>query len=430
MTENEARNILEQAMKNARADHTTLVLSGSKEASTRFANNAITQNVSKADTTLTVEAAFDNKVGVARINQMNSEAVADAVRRAEEIARNAAPNTEYMPPIEPCSLSEIAAWDEPTANADPETRASGIVAAIAVAEQAGTVAAGSFATESGFTAMLNNRGMFAYHRRTDARFVCTAITDTSSGWAERSSIAVADVSPAAVAERAVGKAVAARSPRELEARPYTVILEPAAIAELLAFFAWSLDAKAADEGRSALSGKLGETIGVPDLTIVSDPYRAECPAAPFIEDGMPAPTVTWVRNGVLSNLSHSRYWAQKSGRTFTGRPTNLIMDGADSSFQRLISQTSAGLLVTRFWYIRFVDPMKLLLTGMTRDGLFEIRDGEIIGGVKNMRFNESPLRVFQNIVGIGSQEPATGYARCLVPPVKVDNFAFSSDTAF
>ena len=161
MTETEARTMLEQAMTHARADHTQLVLSGSKEASTRFANNAITQNVSKADTTLSVESAYDNKVGAARINQLNADAIADAVRRAEESARNAAPNTEYMPPIEPCSVPEIAAWDELTAVAAPETRATGIVEAIKVAEQAGTSAAGSFATEAGFTAMLNSRGMFA-----------------------------------------------------------------------------------------------------------------------------------------------------------------------------------------------------------------------------------------------------------------------------
>ncbi len=430
MTETEARDILEQAMSRAQADSTTLVLSGTKEASTRFANNAITQNVSKADTTLTIEAAFDNRVGAARVNQLNQDAIADAMRRAEEIARNAAPNTEYMPPIEPYAVPVIAAWDEAAATADPGVRAAGIVEAIGVAERAGTSAAGSFATKSGFTALLNSRGMFAYHRRTDARFVCTAITDSSSGWAERSAVAMADIAPTAIAERAVGKALAARSPKDLEARPYTVILEPAAVAELLAFFAWSLDAKAADESRSALSGKLGERIGVPNLTIVSDPSRPQCPAAPFVEDGMPAPVVTWVRQGTLTSLSHSRYWAQKSGRSFTGRPTNLIMDGAESSLQKLISQTSAGLLVTRFWYIRFVDPMKLLLTGMTRDGLFEIRDGEIVGGAKNMRFNESPLRVFENIVAMGVQEPASGYARCLVPALKVDNFAFTSGTAF
>jgi predicted Zn-dependent protease len=430
MTETEARVLLEQAMMRANADATTLVLSGSSEASTRFANNAITQNVAKTNTTLTVTSAYDNRVGVSRINQLNPDAIGDAIRRAEEIARNAAPNTEYMPPIEPCVVPQVPAWDEATAAADPQLRADAIVTAIRAAERAGTNAAGSFATEAGFTAFLNSRGMFAYHRMTEARLVCTAMTDNSSGWAEGISHAVADVDPNAVADRAVGKAVTARNPRDMEARPYTVILEPAALAEMLAFFAWSLDAKAADEGRSALSGKLGQRIGVDGLTILSDPTHPQCPGLPFIEDGMPTPTVRWVDKGMLANLSHSRYWSQKAGRPFTGQPTNLIMEGTDTPLQRLIAQTSAGLLVTRFWYIRFVDPMKLLLTGMTRDGLFEIRDGEIVGGVKNMRFNESPLRMFQNIVAIGKPETASGYGRGYVPAVKVDNFNFSSATAF
>ncbi|NLH98170.1 MAG: TldD/PmbA family protein [Chthonomonadales bacterium] len=430
MTSEQARDMLELALSHSKADAATVVLSGSREASTRFANNAITQNVAKADTTLTVEAAFDNRVGIARVNQLTPDQIAEAVKRAEEIARSAAPNTEYMPPIEPCSVPVVQAWDDTTAEAAPDVRARAIQSAIQIAEQEGVNSAGRFATESGFSALLNSRGMFAYHRRTDARFVCTAMTSNSSGWAERASVRLADIDATEIARRAVAKAQKSRDPREVEARPYTVILEPAAMAELLAFFAWSLDAKAADEGRSALSGKLGQPIGVPELTVLSDPAHPDCPGSPFIEDGMPTPTVRWIENGILANLSHSRYWAQKSGRPFTGRPTNLIMEGTDVPVQRLIAQTSYGLLITRFWYIRFVDPMKLLLTGMTRDGVIEIRDGEIVGGVKNMRFNESPLRMFQNIVDIGAPEPAAAYGYGVVPPVKVDGFTFSSGTAF
>ncbi|MBM3495080.1 MAG: hypothetical protein FJX72_12295, partial [Armatimonadetes bacterium] len=210
MTQTEARRFLEQAMAHSQADDTVLTLSGSRESSTRFANNAITQNVSKTDTTITVEAAFGNRVGIARTNQLTPEAVSATVARAEEIARSAAPNSEYMPPIEPCALPAVLAWADETAQADPGLRARGIRAAISVAEREGAGAAGSFATESGLTALLNNRGMFAYHRETDARFICTAITDTSSGWAESASVRVADVDPAEVAEAAVLKAIRSR----------------------------------------------------------------------------------------------------------------------------------------------------------------------------------------------------------------------------
>jgi predicted Zn-dependent protease len=145
---------------------------------------------------------------------------------------------------------------------------------------------------------------------------------------------------------------------------------------------------------------------------------------------MPAPVVKWVEGGTLVNLSHSRFWAQQSGRAFTGSPTNILMAGADQSLDDLIAGTAEGLLITRFWYIRFVDPMKLLLTGMSRDGLFEVRDGQVTGGVKNMRFNDSPLRVFANIAATGKPVPAGSYGRGLVPPAKVEGFTFSSGTAF
>ena len=430
MTQEQARDMLELAIRRSQADHTTVVLSGSSEASTRFANNAITQNVAKTNAALTVQAAFDNRVGTTRTNQLTPDQISEAVRRAEEIARSAAPDTEFMPPIAPCTIEPVSAWDDAVADASPDVRARAIRTVISIAEAEGVNSAGSFATESGFSALLNNRGMFAYHRQTDARLVCTAMTENSSGWAERSSVRLADIEAEALARRAVSKAITARNPRELEARPYTVILEPAAMAELLTFFTWCLDAKAADEGRSALSGKLGQPIGVPSLNVLSDPHYPGCPGSPYVEDGTPTPTVRWIENGVLTRLAHSRYWAQRSGRDFTGRPTNLIMEGTDVPTQRLIAQTSHGLLITRFWYIRFVDPMKLLLTGMTRDGVYEIRDGEIVGGVKNMRFNESPLRVFQNIVAVGTPSPATAYGPGLVPSVKVDGFTFSSGTAF
>jgi predicted Zn-dependent protease len=192
--------------------------------------------------------------------------------------------------------------------------------------------------------------------------------------------------------------------------------------------AWSMDAKAADEGRSAFSGKEGNAVGNALITLQSLPTHPECPAEPFFEDGMPTPDVTWIENGVLKTLIYSRYWAQKQGKPFTGYPSNLILRGGSHTLQDLIAQVDDGLLITRFWYIRYVDPMQLLLTGMTRDGVYRIQGGKVTHAVKNLRFNESPLVVMQNVRLLGTPQRVEG--SMLAPPMVVENFTFSSTTTF
>jgi predicted Zn-dependent protease len=256
------------------------------------------------------------------------------------------------------------------------------------------------------------------------------LSPDSSGWASAGSHRYQDIDGHAAGERAAQKAIAGRNPQPIEAKPYTVILEPAALSEILSFLAWSLDAKAADEGRSAFAGKAGQQIGVPEIDLSSIPNHPQCPVAPFGADGMPSPTVQWIEGGVLRNLAHSRYWAQKMNRPYTGFPTNLIMSGSEASLEDMVASTEYGLLVTRFWYIRYVDPMKLLLTGMTRDGLFLIRDGRIASGVKNLRFNESPLRMLPRVRQLGVPQVVTVHGPAYLPAMKVDEFTFSSATAF
>jgi len=430
MTEHEAYALLDSALKHATAEHTELTLSGSAESSTRYANNAITQNIARSDVVLNIRSAFGQRVGSVRVNRLDPGSVADAIRKAEGIARVAEPNTEFLPPVEPCATPRVESRDSAVAAASPDDRAKAVRAVIEWVESAGLTAAGSYATDATWVAFANSRGHRAWHEGTSARLVCTAIGPDSSGWAERFSWRRSDVDPVAAAERAAAKALAARAPEAIEPNRYTVILEPAAVAEFLAFLLWSLDAKAADEGRSAFSGKLGERILGENITLESRASHPECPGWPFGPDGAPTPDVTWVRNGVLENLAHTRYWAQKSGRPYTGTPVNLLVSGGEASLDELIASTEDGILVTRFWYIRFVDPMKLLLTGMTRDGLFRIRDGKIAGGLKNMRFNESPLRALNHVAALGRPEVCGDYYGAFVPPMKIEGFTFTSGTAF
>lgn len=430
MTESEARALLERTLRYATADATELTLSVEKEASTRFANNAITQNIARTNARLLVKSAFDNRVGMVRINRFDDDSLSNAVRRAEEIARLSAPDTEYMPPVEPTPCPPVAAWDEATEQATPEFRAKAIRAGIAAIEKQGQNSAGSFATDSEITAFLNSRGHFAYHRATTARYICTAMTEDSSGWAQSVSVSADRVDSVSAAERASRKAQIAANPLTVKPKPFTVILEPAAVADLLGFLAYGMDAKAADEGRSAFSGRLGQKIAAESITLYSQPDHPQCPASPIGEDGIPVPAVRWIENGVLANLSVSRFWAQKSGRPCTGSPANFLLAGGEDTLEDMIASTAEGILVTRFWYIRYVDPMKMLLTGMTRDGLFLIRDGQIVCGLKNMRFNDSPLRTLASVTALGTPELTGGYRLALMPPLRAEGFVFSSGTEF
>jgi predicted Zn-dependent protease len=430
MTESEARSTLDRALRYSTADHTELVLSGGVDASTRFANNTITQNIAKTDARLLVKSAFDNRVGSVRVNRFDDDSLRNAVLRAEEIARLSAPDTEYIPPPPPQQYTAVEAWDEATAAATPEERAAVVRAGIERAEKAGLNSAGSYATDGQFTAVGNSRGLFGYHRQTGARYVCTAMTGDSSGWAKATGWSAAQVDGPAAAQRAVDKAKLASPPQTIQPGRYTVILEPAAVADMLAFLNYTMDAKAADEGTSAFSGKLGQRIAGDSITVSSNPAHPSCAASPFFEDGMAVPATNWVESGVVKNLGTSRYWSEKTGRSFTGRPTNLIMEGGNSSLEQMVAETEEGILVTRFWYIRFVDPMRLLLTGMTRDGLFHVRDGKIVSGLKNLRFNESPLTMLANSVAIGQPVFLSGYVNAYVPPLKVQDFTFSSGTEF
>ncbi|GBC96951.1 hypothetical protein HRbin16_02764 [bacterium HR16] len=428
MNEKEAREICEKAIAFSEAEHVQVNLYGSREASTRYANNEITQNVARAQTTLRVLCAYGNKVGRCSTNRLDTDSIREAVKRAEEMARVAEPDTEFLPPPEPAVYRPIQAYADGTAHATPEDRARVVRQVIDEAKSRALKTAGSFATNSSVVAVANNRGLFGFHIATQASLICTMMAEDSSGWAEQTHEDVNAISPEAVARRAADKAEAARHPQEVPPGDYTVVLEPAAVAELLAYMAWSMDAKAADEGRSAFTGKEGTAVGNSLVTLQSLPAHPECPAEPFFDDGMPTPDVTWIERGVLKTLVYSRFWAQKQGKAFTGPPSNLILQGGTHSLDELVAQVEDGLLITRFWYIRFVDPMQLLLTGMTRDGVYRIEKGKVTHAVKNLRFNESPLVVLQNVQLLGVPQRVEG--RLLVPPVVVNNFTFSSTTTF
>ncbi|MDX1426994.1 MAG: metallopeptidase TldD-related protein, partial [Salegentibacter mishustinae] len=233
--------------------------------------------------------------------------------------------------------------------------------------------------------------------------------------------------PEEAAKVAIDKAVMSREARAIEPGKYTVILEPAASVDLLRNMSGAFNARTADEGRSFMSKdngtKMGEKIVDERVNIWSDPLHPDVPTSTWNGEGMPLKKMKWIENGVVKNLAYSRYWAEQKGVDPVPYPSNFIMEGGDASREELIKSTKRGILVTRLWYIRSVDPQTLLYTGLTRDGTFYIENGEIRYPVKNFRFNESPIIMLNNLETLGEQVRINGN---LIPYMKVRDFTFTS----
>jgi predicted Zn-dependent protease len=251
---------------------------------------------------------------------------------------------------------------------------------------------------------------------------------TGSGWVTRDYNDITKFNASEAANTAIDKAVLSREAKAIEPGKYTVILEPSAALGLLQGIGRSINARSADEGRSFMSKegggtKIGEKIVDERVTLWSDPLNDEVPAPTWSGDGQPLKKTMWIENGVVKNLAYGRYWAKKQGVEPVPFPSNFIMAGGDDSLEDLIKSTKKGILVTRLWYIRSVDPQTLLYTGLTRDGTFYIENGKIKYPVKNFRFNESPIIMLNNLETLGKQVRVDGN---LIPYMKVRDFTFTS----
>jgi len=436
MTQDEAKTILDKVIALSKADECTATLSGSTDGNIRFARNDVSTSGVVSDVSLGVQVAFGKRVGVTTINEFSDAALARVVRRAEELARLAPENPEFVPAVEKQRYTPSATWNESTAAITPAQRAEVAQSSIAPCRKADLVAAGFLVDSRGFVASANSRGNFGYQRTSNMNYTCTVRTSDGrgSGWVGRDLTDFSVFQPAADVEIAMRKATASAEARALEPGKYTVILEPAAAAALISFMARFFDARNADEGRSFLSkkgggNKLGEQVFGPQVTVVSDPWSADVPALPWDGVGLARARMPMVENGVVKNLLYSRYWAQKQGVQELAQPGNLIMSGGTKSTADLVRETERGILVSRTWYIRLVDPQTVLLTGLTRDGTFYIENGQIKYPLKNFRFNESPVIMLNNIDELGRPVRVRGDESSMpmmIPPMRLRDFTFTS----
>jgi predicted Zn-dependent protease len=374
-------------------------------ANTRFARNEITSCGDASETSVTIGVALGRKHASASSNQVDARSLRSIAERAFAMARVSPEDREHMPPLGKQTIAKNdAAADAATAALEADARAAAIAAAIREAERASVTAAGFYTHAAHERIVVNSAGNFGAHRDTRVSLTATARTSdaTGSGWAGAESHRARDIDAAAVARVASDKAVKSAKPHALDPGKYTVVLEPVAVAELLSFMVGALDARRADEGRSFFAKKgggtkLGEKIFPEAITLLSDPMSAETPGAPFDDEGLALEPTKWIDRGVVNALRYSRYWAAKQGKKATGAHSTIhLLGGTADKADDLLTGIKRGLLVTRFWYTRWLDPKSITITGLTRDGVFLIEDGRVSAPVRNFRFNESPVVMLAN----------------------------------
>jgi predicted Zn-dependent protease len=430
LSKEEAQAILKKVLSYSKADACEISLNGSDGGNIRYARNAVSTAGQMSVMNLAVSSTFGKKTGTATINEFDDASLQKVVKRAEELAMLAPENPEYMPPLGPQTFAESATYNEKTAAINPDSRAEMVGKSLSVSKAANLEAAGFLENATRFNSIMNSKGLFAYNKSTDVSFSVTVRNQegTGSGYVDKSYNDLDKMDTLALSKIAAGKATKSAGAKAIEPGKYTVILEPLAASDIIENMFRGFDARSADEGRSFMSKKgggtrIGEQLFSENVNIYSDPLNPELPSATWDREGLPVKRTQWVQNGVVKNLSYSRYWAAQKGVQPLPFSRSIVIEGGNQSLEDLIKSTEKGILVTRFWYIRSVDPQTLLLTGLTRDGTFYIENGEIKFPLKNFRFNESPVIMLNNVEALGKPvRTGTG----MIPPMKIRDFTFTS----
>lgn len=436
LSKEEAKKILDKVIGFSKADGIEANLNGNDGGNIRYARNSVSTAGEDSNVSLSVQTYFGKKSGTATINEFDDASLEKVVRRAEELAQLAPENPEFLEPLPQQTYgAESKTFIESTAKITPDYRAQAAADSIIPATKKDITAAGFLEDSRGFSALSNSKGLFAYNKSTGVDFTVTMRTNdgTGSGWVARNFNDVSKLNTAEASQIAMEKALQSRNAKAIEPGKYTVILEPNAAADLIGLMFGGFNARTADEGRSFMSKKgggtkLGEKIVDERVNIYTDPWHEEVPVGNWAGGGMSRKKMDMIKNGAVANLFYDRYWASQKNVEATPFPGNRIMDGGNASIEDMIKDTKKGVLVTRFWYIRAVDPQTLLYTGLTRDGTFYIENGKIKHPIKNFRFNESPIIMLNNLETLGKQMRVAsgGGGSSLIPAMKIRDFTFSS----
>lgn len=441
ITRDQAKALADRVLAMSQGEQTRVNIASSSGGNTRFADASITTSGDIANASVTVTVTLGRRRASSSTNALDDASLRRTVALATSLARVAPEDSELMPELGPQAHAAVGAFMNATADLTPEGRAAAVKRAVEAATSTGRPAgnvfvAGFLDTNASAIAVATSNGLFAYHRATSAEFSTTSRTPdgTGSGWSSAGSRDWRRIDPARIGRIAAEKAVASRSPQPFEAGMHTAILEPLAVADLIPLLAAALNARSTDEGRSAFSKpgggtRLGEKVVDERVTLYSDPADADLLASPFDQEGLPVQRMLWIEKGILRNLSYSRFWAQKQGKAPTGGGVmtgGLALAGGTKTTEQVIADTERGVLVTRFWYIRALDPRTVLQTGLTRDGVFLVENGKISRSLKNFRWNESPLLMLNWLEEIGRPEPVG--AGLMMPALRIRGFNFTSSS--
>jgi PmbA protein len=435
-------NVLRLA-KSTDASETEVHVDEVAEALTRFANNAIHQNVAENGLTVSIRTVVDGRTARATTNRIDEDSLRTAIAASLSLAHSQPKDPHLLPVPGKQRYRTVNRFVKQTAACTPEERARAVRRACDLAVKRGQNAAGIFASGQSQTAMGNSRGLFAAYRETHTEFSITMQEESAASWAKANAADVRDFDPQKLAERASDKVHRAINALELPPGRYTVILEPAAVLDLVGFLFYDFAATALADKRSCLNDRMGKALFGKNITITDDVYHPLQLGAPFDGEGIPRARVVLVDRGVPKNLVYARTTAKAAKKKPTGHgfalpnqygeaPMNLVFHGGKSSLDEMIASTDRGLLVTRLWYIREVDPYEKIMTGMTRDGLFLVENGRVTSAVRNFRFNQSILEMLRNVELLGPVVRATGEEafEMVVPAMKVRDFHFSEVTKF
>jgi predicted Zn-dependent protease len=434
---------VQQAARSLGVRDVEVLFAAHRGALTRFANNTIHQNVSEQGQWISVRTLFDRKTARATTNRFDADSIRSVVEQAIALTKSVAPDPDLLPLAEPSAIPQVPRFDSATASASPMDRARAVAEAIRVVEQAAQTAAGIYSTGQSVEAIFNSAGVAALHGETMAQFSITAMAEDSSGWAKASAVACGQINAVELARSAGAKARLSRDPRQMEPGRYTVILEPAAVLDLVGQMFGDFSGTALDDQRSFLTDRLGKKLFGENIHITDDVAHPLQAGVPFDGEGLRRRKLTLVDAGVPREVAYSRSSARKAGVQPTGHgfpvpneigeaPMNIVIAGGSTSIEEMIASTGRGILVTRFWYIREVDPFAKIMTGMTRDGTFLIEDGRLICGLRNFRFNQGLIELLNSVEALSPAVRASGEETfdMVVPAMKVRDFNFTEVTRF
>ena len=466
LTREQAADIFDRVKKFSSAEAVEVLFSGGRFALTRFANNTIHQNVSEENHVISVRTVFDGRTARAITNKFDDESLRQAVQASERLARVQHSDPDLLPMAAPNEAAGSATGGpapQPaparhfaeTAAITPELRAEGVRNIVVVANRHSLSTAGIFSSGESFEGIFNSRGLSQWHTQTSAEVSITMLAQDSSGWQKSNSPSVANLDPLRLAETAAQKAVESAHPREIPAGKYTVILEPSAVLDIVGFMFWDYSGMAILDQRSFLTARIGQKLFGENITICDDVAHPLQSGSPFDGEGIQRQKVELVKSGVVKRVVYARATAQRMKRSEhknsvgpiepTGHgfplpnemgemPLNIVFAPVDDSqsVEQMIASTERGILVTRLWYIREVEPFEKMLTGMTRDGTFLIENGRVQAGVRNFRFNESLLHMLSSVDAMSQPVRASGEESfdMVVPAMKVREFNFTEVTKF